>query len=298
MATIIPAEASSYDLTKENFPIAHLIRGEEKMRLAQPVAWPLSPETRALCDDAKLGDAFLMELGCAIQYLSDEVRKWLRQGWSVESLDIGVATDGNKRYVKVGTWTLVEPECPVLCVGGDLVYRRTVTLELMCGKDKAVQVAKTVTYIVNPIERTTDPVHAACAHRPNVAACGANKPTQTASSVLAEITCPECKLLARGSEILASWLKNAEPVEDRMEGALREAHWRTGAYVEAFYEQGREVPPQWLYEWIFEVCVIQELFDAANRAVSILSDMADASESAAVKAAMKLAMKRIKGESA
>jgi hypothetical protein len=111
--TICPADVTHYDLAKQNFPIAHLRRGEEKKRIMRqvgcPVAWPPDAKTRTrIQNNEGLGNRFLMELACSIYALTQHVRQFLSQGWEVESLNIGVETADGKDYVKVGTWTLFD----------------------------------------------------------------------------------------------------------------------------------------------------------------------------------------------
>ncbi len=188
--------------------------------------------------------------------------------------------------------------------------------------DKIVRLVQERMAAVRETTTNSNIVHSACFHRPNVAACGANQTGVKLSRRDAEITCPECKPIALGTLLLAAVMTRAGGIAVTDVEKRHEAHYRVDRYVEAFHAGGR-LPPQWLFEWIGDLAFLDHMLDVAGtskprvvndelsvihdgikamlkhpateRAVSILSDMADASESAAIKAAMKLAAKRIKG---
>ena len=152
----------------------------------------------------------------------------------------------------------------LLEVAGNLVYIHPDTQEVYEAMVADFAPEKVLADASETGERATkeqETVHATCWRGPFIAACGADKPNQQTTTVDSHVTCPECKPLVLADKILAAWLKDAEEEPNNLKRRLRESHFRTGAYAEAFCEVGRSIPPRWLLDWVGDVAFLQELMN-------------------------------------
>ena len=241
------------------------------------VASDKSAKFRAQCDElvrsGRASEASIAHLRQLGKMLVDATEGGLKRV-SVEDCkrrrdECWSAETGSEKTVEEGRhWQECELHMRIgkmlLEVAGNLVYIHPDTQEVYEVMVADFAPEKVLADASETGERATkeqETVHATCWRGPFIAACGADKPNQQTTTVDSHVTCPECKPLVLADKILAAWLKDAEEEPNNLKRRLRESHFRTGAYAEAFCEVGRSIPPRWLLDWVGDVAFLQELMN-------------------------------------